>query len=786
MASGTLRRILPERVRGSYALKFIAVILLIGVVTGTVGAYTYTNANTEIRADTEAELTSAAESQAGEVSRWVDQRTRTTRMISEYRTMGSGDPERVDEFLSATMMELPSDVTHLHYVDVETNEILASTDDSRVGRVETEAAWTDDEREFTSVNSVFRSDQFVHDGVSTLSFVSPVPTDRDRLLVLSADTGEIASALGTRVEGGFTDVVDGGDGEIIMDETGRVSDTDYPLGADASAVTAARSGEVGVVEMEANEDLLNEPYLAAYAPVEGTDWAVVMHVPKSSAYAVLSDVSFGIRTLIGGSLLGLVVLGLTIGRGTVRSLDDLEATASELERGNLDTEIDSDRADEIGRLYGTFASMRDSLKERIDEAEAATERAERQREEAAETAAELERTADAYGSVMARCADGDLTERMDADTDNDAMREIATEFNGMIGELEETVVRLQEFADSVAASSEDASDSIDEVQTASEQVSRSTQEIAAGADEQNDDLRETANEMSSLSASVEEVAAAADQVAASSEQASSRGEDAQEHAEAAISKMREIERRTDSTVDEVESLDEEVKQIGEIVGMITSIAEQTNLLALNASIEAARAGEAGEGFAVVADEIKTLAEEAGQATAEIEELIDGIVAATEGTADDMRATGESVTEGVETVERALDALDDVVARFDEANDGIQEISNGTEDQAASTEEVVGMVEAIASVSEQTAAEAEHVSAASEEQTASITEVTASVDSLSDRADRLHALLDEFEVDAANVSNATAPGSPGATGTGTPPASADGGVVTPDSGSDGGR
>ena len=779
MFAETIRRILPERIHGSYGLKFITVLLVIGVVTGSVGAASYVQANEKLQTQVNEELTSAVQSQSGEVSRWVDQRAQTVRMLSKYGVMQSGDVDQIGEFLHSNHAELPDDVTEIHYVEASTNKVLASTDDADVGAVETDTEWAAEERSFDGSNDVFRSNQYVHDNVSTLSFVSPVPGDEKRLVVLSVDTSQIADDLNTRVAGGFTNVVDSGDGELMMDETGAVSDGNYVLGAEAEAVARAGEGSTGVIEMEPHEDLLDKPYLAAYAPVAGTDWAVVMHVPKSAAYAVMTDVSAGIGGIIFGSLLGLAVLGLTIGRGTIKSLNDLESTAEDLERGNLDTEIESDRTDEIGRLYGTFGSMRDSLKERIGEAEAATERAERQRTEATRMADRLERRADEYGDVMARCADGDLTERMDADTDNEAMRQIATTFNVMMDELEGTIVRIQGFADDVAASSEEATASAEEVQTASEQVSRSTQEIAAGAERQNEDLRDASDEMSSLSASVEEVAAAADQVAVSSEAASDRGEDAQAHAREAIEEMNEIETRTERTVAEVESLDEEMKRIGEIVEMITAITERTNLLALNASIEAARAGEAGEGFAVVAAEIKQLAGQAGEATADIEALIDEIVASTEATADDMQATGASVSAGVDTVGRALDALDDVVERFDEADGGIQEISGATEDQAASTEEVVGMVEGVASVSEQTTAEAEHVSAASEEQTASLTEVTASVKSLSDRADRLHALLDQFDVGEASHDGASA----GAAGAPAARTAADGGVVD---GSDGDR
>ena len=66
------------------------------------------------------------------------------------------------------------------------------------------------------------------------------------------------------------------------------------------------------------------------------------------------------------------------------------------------------------------------------------------------------------------------------------------------------------------------------------------------------------------------------------------------------------------------------KILREVIRFIRRIAEQTKLLGLNASIEAARASEHGRGFAVVANEVTKLAQNTGEATAKISQILENI------------------------------------------------------------------------------------------------------------------------------------------------------------------
>ena len=104
----------------------------------------------------------------------------------------------------------------------------------------------------------------------------------------------------------------------------------------------------------------------------------------------------------------------------------------------------------------------------------------------------------------------------------------------------------------------------------------------------------------------------------------------------------------------------------------------------------------------------------------------------------------------------------------EAGEGIREISRATDDQAASTEETVSMAEEVADISGSTADEADAVAEAADEQLTAMNEATAEAGSLAEQAERLGALVRDFDVSRDDVDPAAGAGPNVAVGDGGQP------------------
>ena len=189
--------------------------------------------------------------------------------------------------------------------------------------------------------------------------------------------------------------------------------------------------------------------------------------------------------------------------------------------------------------------------------------------------------------------------------------------NSMMASVEVMQKQLKTTVNSIIASSDELSDRAITVTAGSMHALEAADKQVAQTNHAKDNLDSMSNSIHNV---VETVRQTEDNSKATVE-LSERGRQAVQNVATEIEK---ISTTVKATVSQVNVLQERAREIGDIINVIRGISEQTNLLALNAAIEAARAGESGRGFAVVADEVRQLAQRTGDATGEIESMINQV------------------------------------------------------------------------------------------------------------------------------------------------------------------
>ncbi|WP_038174632.1 methyl-accepting chemotaxis protein [Vibrio pacinii] len=240
---------------------------------------------------------------------------------------------------------------------------------------------------------------------------------------------------------------------------------------------------------------------------------------------------------------------------------------------------------------------------------------------------------------------------------------------------------------------------------ASQDIAASSQEVADGSSQVLDSAQQQASLTNKTVTQLEEMRHSIDQVADIANQTESNSlmttENAREGRElvfAVAQQMDQIAKTVNGTVEQVQLLEAKVGDIGGIVNVISGISEQTNLLALNAAIEAARAGESGRGFAVVADEVRQLAQRTGEATSQIESLINQVQAQTALSVKAMEDTKPQVEEGNRKTSLASELLVDIERQAEDTLNRIRGVVTATHEQVNVVSHIVSSVNQISTMS----------------------------------------------------------------------------------------
>jgi len=346
---------------------------------------------------------------------------------------------------------------------------------------------------------------------------------------------------------------------------------------------------------------------------------------------------------------------------------------------------------------------------------------------------------------VTKIARGDLTYSIKQEDirSNDEVGRLVNSFVVMLNNLRQLVNEMQDKSKQVASASSQLKQGAEDINNSIQEATTSTNLLATNSDVQE---REAEGVFQITSELINNIHGATENAKQSSEGAYETRRLA-ENGRQALAKVDEritniynsIQAVSDAMIDLVNSSN----RIGEIVNLISAIAEQTNLLALNAAIEAARAGEHGKGFAVVADEVRKLAEESGQATGNIREIIEDIQKVIIKAQEELERSKQVTEEGVEAVKGANQTFFSIESAIEEVVQCIEQVANKLSNILDSTDHVTSSVERILSAAQSVAQGAQNVAAVSEEQSASMEEVTSAAQTLHEIAQDMERTTKKF-------------------------------------------
>ncbi|NJL29294.1 MAG: HAMP domain-containing protein [Thermoanaerobaculia bacterium] len=389
-----------------------------------------------------------------------------------------------------------------------------------------------------------------------------------------------------------------------------------------------------------------------------------------------------LQTVVFVVTIVFIVILLVLARAVLSSVSQpisrAVTVADQLSQGNVDTVIEIDRRDEIGKLLEAMDRMLAYLREmaRVAESMATGD---------LRTQVQPRSTTDLFGKSFR-----DMSENL-----RDMIRRVklaADQVASAATDIASSSEQLTRGAESQSASADETLSTMVEIAAQIDSVARSSQALAVNVDQTSSSIQE-------MGASIEQVAKNSTNLLASVEETSSTIEEMTASIQSIEAKVRVVDDVSRQAAEIANSRGDDLskliagigvasKDIGKIVGIIEDIADQTNLLALNAAIEAAHAGDAGRGFAVVAEEVKRLAERSVASTREISGVVENV----------QRITGEAV-------ELTRETLRKIVSSITRTSELVAEVYSSTQEQSGGAAQILSTTNHMQNVTRQLASAA---------------------------------------------------------------------------------